>query len=160
MNLKDYIGKRGENIFTVLITKWCDGKPLFSDNFLGEKHEGTDFVVELVNPTSGHAQFYVSVRATAAKYTGKGQKRKVSVEVTPLEVQKLKQIHAPTYVVGIDIENVRGFIIAITQSSTGGIYGIPTRFSLNCRTLKALWKEADDYWTAKSMLAVSSKFSH
>jgi hypothetical protein len=46
-------------------------------------------------------------------------------------VDKLKQIHAPTYVVGIDIDRQRGYIIGITQASTGGIYGIPVRHSLN-----------------------------
>ena len=35
MTLKDYIGKRGEKIFSVLITKFCGGKPLFDETFLG-----------------------------------------------------------------------------------------------------------------------------
>src|ERR1700730_14836470 len=102
MDLKDYIGKRGESIFTVLITRWCDGKPLFNDIFLGDKHETSDFIVELINPTSGHAQFYVQVKSTNGRYTGKRSSRKLDVDVTKNDVEKLKKIHAPAYVVGID----------------------------------------------------------
>ena len=74
-------------------------------------------------------------------------------------VEKLKRIHAPTFVVGIDIDRVCGYIVAITQASAGGINGIPTSNSLNCRTLKALWKEVDNYWKAKNILTQKSKFA-
>ena len=159
MNLNDPIGKRGENIFTVLITKWCDGHPWFSDTFLGEKHETTDFMIELIEPTAGHAQFYVQVKSTNANYKGKGANRKLDITVTRKDVEKLKRIHAPTFVVGIDIDRVCGYIVAITQASAGGINGIPTSNSLNCRTLKALWKEVDNYWKAKNILTQKSKFA-
>ena len=159
MNLNDLKGERGENIFTVLITKWCSGHPFFTDSFLGEKHETTDFLVELINPTCGHGHFYVQVKATTANYSGTGPSRKLDVQVTKDDVEKLKQIHAPCYVVGVDIENVRGYITAITQQNIVGISGILTRNSLTCANLKKLWKEVDDYWTAKSMLSASSKFS-
>ncbi len=159
MNFNDAIGKRGESIFTVLITRWCDGHPWFRDTFLGEKHETTDFLVELIEPTAGHAQFYVQVKSTHANYKGTGARRKLDVTVTKEEVEKLKQIHAPTFVVGIDVDRVCGYIAAITQASDGGIHGIPVRHSLNCRTLKTLWREVDDYWKAKTILAQKSRFA-
>jgi hypothetical protein len=159
VNLNDSVGKRGESIFTVLITRWCDGHPWFSDTFLGEKHETTDFMIELIEPTAGHAQFYVQVKSTHAKYRGKGKTRKLDITVTKEDVEKLKRIHAPTFVVGIDIERVCGYIVAITQASKGGINGIPVRNSLNCRALKALWREVDDYWKAKNILTRKSRFA-
>jgi hypothetical protein len=159
VNLNDAIGRRGESIFTVLITRWCDGHPWFIDTFLGEKHETTDFLVELIEPTAGHAHFYVQVKATRNHYTGSGGSRRLAVTVTAEDVEKLKRIHAPAYVVGIDIERVCGYITAITEASSGGIHGIPVRNSLNCRTLRALWKEVDDYWKARSVLARRSRFA-
>ena len=117
MNLKDSIGKRGESIFTVLITKWCDGHPWFIDTFLGEKYETTDFMVELIEPTAGHAHFYVQVKSTRNRYTGRGASRKLDVSVTGEDVEKLRQIHAPVYVVGIDIDRLCGYIVAITEAS-------------------------------------------
>jgi Domain of unknown function (DUF4365) len=159
VNLNDAIGKRGESIFTVLITRLCDGHPWFRDTFLGEKHETTDFMVELIEPTAGHAQFYVQVKSTRANYKGTRARRKLDVTVTKENVEKLKQIHAPTFVIGIDVDSERGYIVAITQASAGGIHGIPVRHSLNCRTLKALWREVDDYWKAKIILAQKSRFT-
>ncbi len=160
MNPKDYIGKRGENIFRVLITEFCDGMPLFDDAFLGEKHEATDSLVELINPTSGHAYFFAQIKSTTSRYTGLGAARKLDVRVTKRDVEKLKKVPAPIYVFGIDIEKQRGYIMAITRRTTGGISGIPTKNSLSCRSLKMLWKEVDDYWTAKRMLVQDSVFTN
>jgi hypothetical protein len=159
MNPKDLLGEHGENIFTVLITQICGGRQFFTDIFLGAKHETTDFLVELIQPTSGHACFYVQVKATRGNYSGGGASRKLDVQVTKKDVYKLKQIHAPIYVAGIDVDNVRGYITSITQQNVTGISGISTSHSLNCRNLKKLWQEVDEYWRAKHMLAASSHFS-
>ena len=64
MNLKDLIGKRGENLFRVVITEFCDGRPLFDETFLGEKHPRTDFMVELIGRDAGPASFFAEVKAT------------------------------------------------------------------------------------------------
>ncbi len=159
VNLSDLIGKRGENIFTVSITKWCDGHPWFIEQFLGEKHQTTDFLVDLIGPTAGHAQFYVQVKSTRGHYKGKGSNKKLDVTVPRKDVDRLKQHHAPVYVVGIDIDRECGYIVAVAQSTASRINGIPARHALNCRTPKALWKEVDDYWNAKSILARESRFS-
>jgi hypothetical protein len=159
MNINDLKGDRGENLFTVLITKWCSGRPLFIDSFLGEKHEATDYLVELLDPPCGHAHFYVQVKATMANYSGTGMGRKLDVQVTKDDVDKLKRIRAPVYVAGIDIEGGRGYMAAIAKTMTTGISGIPTRNALNCRNLKALWDEVNAFWTAQQLLATPSKFS-
>lgn len=159
MNRKDYVGSRGEDIFRYVITRWCNGKPLFVQVFMGDKHEGTDFMVELVEPTCGHAHFFVQVKSTQSRYTGQDEDRKLDVQVSARDVETLKMIHAPTYVVGIDINDARGYITGITQRSAGGISGIHTRNLLNCRTLRTLWKEVDDYWKAMSILMRESRFS-
>jgi hypothetical protein len=159
MNIKDYIGKRGEIIFPMLITKWCEGKPWFDPTFLGEKTEAKDFLVNLIRPESGDAHFFVQVKATRNGYTGTGPDEKLTVQVTKADIAKLKKVPAPTYVVGIDIVKECGFIIAITNATTGSISGITTRFRINCRVIKALWKEVDAYWKARKMLAATSRFS-
>ena len=159
MNIKDYIGKRGEVIFPMLITKWCNGKPWFDSTFLGEKAEAKGFLVNLIGPESGDAYFFVQVKATKNGYTGTGPDEKLKVKVTKADIAKLKKVPAPTYVVGIDIVKECGFIIAITAETTGSISGITTRFRINCGVIKALWKEVDTYWRARKMLAATSTFS-
>src|ERR1700734_3471563 len=37
MDANDYIGERGEVIFTWLITKWCDERPWFRQQFFGSE---------------------------------------------------------------------------------------------------------------------------
>jgi Domain of unknown function (DUF4365) len=159
MDFKDQIGIRGERIFGVIITEFCGGAPLFEVVFLGDKHQTTDFIVKLIGSTSEAAFFFVQVRATMSGYIGSGSSRKLNVSVKKSDVLKLKRQAAPTYVVGIDIQKNRGYIIAITEKSPQAISGVPTRNRLNCRSLRALWNEVNDYWKAKSMLAKDSRFS-
>jgi hypothetical protein len=158
MNLRDYIGQRGENIFRVLITQWCDGRPWFSEVFLGDKHEAKDFAVNLIG-SSVDACFYVQVKATLQGYTGAGRNRKLRVSVSKRDVEKLKKAPGPAFVVGIDVaSDRRGYITAITAAHTKGIVGVPTKHRLNCRTIKALWKEVGDYWKSRPMTRHRSRF--
>ena len=159
MNIKDYIGERGEVIFIMLITKWCDKRPWFQGLFLGAKAEAKDYLITLVEPTSGDATGYVQVKATNQGYFGKGKNRKLKVGLTKKSLKKLQATHSPTYVVGIDIEGERGYILPITSSMNKGFSRLPTVFPLNCKTIKALWKEIDDYWKNKPAAPAASTFS-
>jgi hypothetical protein len=62
---KDYIGKRGEDLFRVAITRSCGGEQWFDQRFMGEKAEGLDFEVTLCRSSVFQAFFYVQVKATA-----------------------------------------------------------------------------------------------
>src|SRR5579872_477240 len=98
MNNRDYIGKRGEALFLSMITDWCgEDEPWFDAVHLGEKYQTKDFHVDLVNPTSGEANFYVQVKATRGKYSGEGQNRKLKVFVSKTSMQKLKRVPAPVF---------------------------------------------------------------
>lgn len=159
MNLRDQIGKRGENIFRVLITRWCDGKPWFEEVFLGEKHETKDFVVYLLDAPTGSPCFYVQVKATRGRYTGSGRHRKLAVKVSAKDVARLKAVPGPAFVVGIDISTEsRGYIAAITPASKP-MSGLPLRHPINCRTIEALWKEVHDYWKMNVAAPTRSRFS-
>jgi hypothetical protein len=160
MNIKDYIGKRGETIFRMLITKWCGGEPWFDDVFQGEKAEIIDFVVQLIEPTATAAVFYVQVKATGKGYSGIGANKKLNVKVSKKAVSRLKNCAGPAFVVGIDIEKDCGFLLPITTATAvATITGIPTRHRIDCRVIKRLWKEVDDFWKNKSMLPRTSTFS-
>jgi hypothetical protein len=83
MNKTDYIGERGEALFRFMITDWCgENEPWFHAVHLGEKYPAKDFLVDLVNPSSEQANFYVQVKATKGKYTGKGPTRKLKVGIS------------------------------------------------------------------------------
>ncbi len=77
MDIRDRIGKRGENLFAAIITRWCDDEAYFEETNLGGKHPSVDFLVDLADPTSGRPQFYVSVKATVG-YAAKFRRSPVS----------------------------------------------------------------------------------
>lgn len=161
MDMTDYLGRRGETIFSLLVGKFCGAGgtiPLFEARFLGEKAETIDFLVSLVEPTHPGACLFVQVKSTLTGYNGVGKDRKLKVRVSKSEVEKLRKLVVPTYVVGIDVVKERGYITAITQATTGGINGLPTRYPLNCRSLRALWKEVDACWTARPTALIASIF--
>lgn len=100
----------------------------------------------------------MQVKATTTGYRGKGRKKKLKVKVDKEDVEKLKTIPGPAFVVGIDIEKEMGYILGITDKSKS-ISGIPVANKLDCQALKKLWDEVNNYWAAKNMTPTSSKFS-
>ncbi|MHC5541122.1 hypothetical protein ACYOEI_23110 [Singulisphaera rosea] len=159
MNLKDRIGKRGESIFAVIISEWCNGRPWFSETFLGDKHPTTDFCVELIDPNARSAMFFVQIKSTRSRYLGNGPGKKLDVAVAKKDVLQMKAFGFPAYVVGIDIDSKQGFIKAITPQSTRGFRGIPIANELNCPNLLRLWNEVDTYWTTSVNRMLDSNFS-
>lgn len=158
MNERDYIGKRGEAIFRFLITEWCDGAPWFDDNFLGEKQPVKDFIVNLIEPTSGDAVFYAQVKATNGRYVGKGANRRLKVKLSQEDATALKKAPGPAFLVGIDIASRKGYFVQLTARSPASFSSIPLRHRLNCKNIKKIWQQVDDYWNARSMLPASSEF--
>ncbi len=161
MTKQDQIGHRGENLFTVMITRRCENRMWFFEVMLGEKYPTIDFHVDLLEPTTEKAYCFVQVKATAKGYSGMGAGRKLNVRVSKKDVQRLRKIPAPTYVVGIDVTPAmgQGYIIAIDRNVTTAVTGLPTRHPLDCRAIKKLWKEVDAYWKARDMLMAKSMFS-
>lgn len=155
---RDHIGHRGENIFRMLITRCCRGRYYFHETFLGEKHEATDFSVELIGATRPLAQFYVQVKATTTGYSGAGRGRALNVAVTAEDMAKLRAAAGPAYVVGIDVPKERGYILAVDDASGGGLRGLPTRHPLHCGMIPGLWAEVDRYWIGRDMMLAGSKF--
>jgi hypothetical protein len=157
MNKRDYVGNRGEILFRALITDRCgEDEPWFQETFLGEKHSITDFLVTLVNPTSGHASFYVQVKATKGRYTGTGPNRKLRVGITKAAMKELKQLNAPAFVVGVDIVTGKGYAVQITRDTPDTIPSIPLSNPLDCTRIKRIWEWVDQYWSSRTMLPTES----
>jgi hypothetical protein len=56
---------------------------------------------------------------------------------------------SPAYIVGIDINEGRGYLLDPSNAKGGGISGIPTTNLIDCRSLKLLWQEVDAFWKAR-----------
>src|SRR5438128_869782 len=147
----DIIGKRGEALFRVIITRWCGGEQWFQETFKGEKAEGLDFEVTLLGSSVFHASFYVQVKATGKpmRYSGIGKRRKIRVTLKAADALKLGTMKVPVYVVAIDVLSGKAYIKNVKAGATRGFTGISTRRPLNCKAIRQLWNEVEAFWKSR-----------
>lgn len=143
--MRDEIGTLGESIFETIILRKTYGYYLFNPCFVGDKWAGIDYYVELSN-ADRPSFFLVQIKTTTLGYTRSNHNLKVSL--SEKNCKKLFQYPAPTYLVGIDGENINnlGYILNIKSSGTKHYSSMPTIFELNEENRYKLWKEVDLYW--------------
>jgi hypothetical protein len=155
----DEIGGRGEAIFYVLITAFCgQPRPRFKPQFLGEKFESLDYLVELVGAGDPTPFFFVQVKTTSKGYTKSSPKR-LKVKVKQTDVSRMIHYPAPMYVVGIDDVLETGFILSVHGTKAYSLSSLPTTFPLDCANLEQLWNEVKAFWEARDMTRDSSFFT-
>src|SRR5262245_14328814 len=146
MVVRDDIGRRGERIFEVLITRFCGRtQPLFHPLFLGEKTEGVDYLVLALNAHGITPFFFVQVRATRLGYPAGG--RRLRASISGAQIRRLARLPAPVYLAGIDEEAEVGYMVYVDPERRTGLSGVPTWFPLDCEALPRLWTEVQSYWT-------------
>ena len=156
---RDFIGSRGENICSVLLTKLCYGRrlPFFKTIFLGEKFETLDLMVELIGAGEVTPFFFVQVKSTRGGYTR--QEKRLKVKVSQEDMKRLRLYPTPTYVVGIDEVKEVGYIISANEGCPIYISSLSTRFELDCDNLARLWNEVQSFWSNRDMSFPGSLFS-
>ncbi len=155
----DDIGSRGEAIFAVLVSNFCDrSRPYFRPRYLGEKAEAVDFLVELLDVEGTIPFCFVQVKTTRQGHT-KRQPRRLKVGLTEEEVRRLVCFPAPTYFVGIDEVNEDGFILAVLSSAVGAIPSLLTQFPLTRDTLRIWWEEVQQFWKGRNTTRNHSAFT-
>ncbi len=129
----------------------------FKPQFLGDKWPLVDYIVELEG--SAKKSFcFVQVKATRAGYTKKGNRLKV--RVSKKDVQAMAMYPVPTYIVGIDEEGEKGYIISANGENVGSLSSLNTNFPLDLNNCDTLWKEVEAYWkTAPPPPKLTSTFS-
>ena len=143
--MSNRIGKRGESIFSTIITrKSSSGKFLFDPTFLGDKFPVVDFYVALLDFPL-HAFFFASVKTTTLGYTAKEGKLKISIDKE--EIAELAKSNLPTYIFGVDELIEEGFFIAAADLDTAlNFNGMPTIYPVIPGNLELLFKEVAEYW--------------
>ena len=162
MGVADFIGGRGEVIAYTRLARICrdNDLPYFSPHFLGEKCPTFDFLVELVDAGPRTPFFFVQVKATRKAYTKTQKPPWLRVEVSQADVQRMAAYPAPTYVVGVQEEEERAFVVAIYGPMQGAIPSITTGHELTPDTLKQLWDEVRAYWHDREMAQEASSFTN
>ena len=163
MNMKDLIADRGESIFKVLITDWCRNNanlPWFSEAvFLGQKHQTTDFMVELYGAGATFSMFYVQVKATRSPDTGDGAGTEADVGVRRGTKSNASRTWNTRRTLSGSTLIQKGYIKAITPAMTSGFRGISTNAEITCATLKQLWAEVYAFWSTMSGRILNTNFA-
>jgi hypothetical protein len=161
MPSKQRVGRRAEILFQQAITKWCEnGEPLFDEAFKSPVAEGLDFDLAPIGTTVFAALASVQVKTTVKKdaYTGTGKDRVFHVRLTAKDARKLGRMAVPAYVVGVDVYTNAVYIRAVLHGTTSGFTTMTTRFKLNCKRLKELWQEIQDFWNHRPQNFTTSAF--
>lgn len=143
---RDAIGAQGEAIVTVeLLRRHGRNEPFFRPQFLGEKYPAIDFFVELVGVDGDLTPFFLAqVKATSTGYTRGGR---LNARATPPKLANLKKYPAPTYLIGVDEEAGRAFIIPAITGGPTQYRSLPTDHPLaDPITLQTLYDEVRTFW--------------
>lgn len=151
----DDTGERGERLFTLLMTELCGrDDPFFRPRFLGDKYPTFDYIVEVVDQPSYF--FFVQVKGTRQGYTAK--ENRLRVKVTQDDVNRMVACPVPTYVVGIDVNEIGvGFLLSVNEPRNR-VTSLTTRFRIDCGVLEELRDEVIDFWSSRSMTLTGSRF--
>jgi hypothetical protein len=140
------IGKRGESIFSTIISRYVDLVGFLLDpTFLGDKFPTVDFYVHLLNYNLRKAFFFASVKTTTLGYNANHSKLKITVEKE--ELAGLVKYQLPVYLFGIDENKELGYFICANHlDAKRNLKGISTRFPVNAININLLWMEVANYW--------------
>ena len=144
--MSNVIGKRGESIFSTIISRYVNPKGFLLDpTFLGEKFPTIDFYVHLLSKNDIKAFFFASVKTTTLGYNSDNSQLRIAIDAA--EVIELTKYKIPTYLFGIDENNEAGYFVCANQlNATKNLNGIPTKFPVNSLNINLLWNEVAIYW--------------
>jgi hypothetical protein len=140
------------------MTQICPGRnePYFRPRFLGDRYPTFDFLVELVG--SEACFFFVQVKSTRQGYRRGRGTRRLRVNVSGEDVQRMVDSPIPAYVAGIDEPKKVGYLLSMNEPRQTGLGGIPARHPLNCGNLRRLWQEVQSFWASRDMVLAGSHF--
>lgn len=155
MSPKDYVGTYGENCFHEIMTRLHGrSEPFFRLNYLGEKQETVDFLVELVAPIPRACLFFVQVKTTRQVRTGGSLPIKLSRE----QISQMARSPIPAYVVAVNEHNGLAYILFVDQGAKS-IGAFPTLFPLDRDHMERLWHEIKAFWETDTFPVHASYFT-
>lgn len=155
---QDQIGGFGEDRFKILITAHPPGEgPRFKPQFLGEKWDALDFLVQLETDTIQKPFFFVQVKTTTKGYAKKLKRLKIPT-LSQEKIESLIAFPAPTYLVGINYSSGEGYIVSVNGEKADALSSLSTAYSLqDQKVLDDLWDEVMSFWAGYTPL--TSKFT-
>lgn len=146
------IGDVGEILAQLHFSRPVRGKyqrPLFRAAHLGEKYPVVDLIVDILDPKEASLGFFfVQVKATNA---AKPKAKTLAVKIELLKYNHLAQIPAPTFLVGVDIDAEKVYLVCAARPEKKAFSSICKKFDLKDDNVRvALYKEVKEYWKKHS----------
>ncbi len=123
--------------------------PLFRASHLGEKYPVVDFIVDILDDDENSLGFFfVQVKATSA---AKPKAKTLSLQIELPKYNRLAQIPAPTFLVGVDIDAEKVYLVSAAKPEKKAFSSICKKFDLKDDDVRvALYKEVKKYWKKHS----------
>jgi hypothetical protein len=146
--LKDVTGSRGEKIVELCLTNYSSfAAPLFEPAFLGAKWPAIDFYVELRTAAGAGLFFLGQAKSTAKPLSGRSRVLPISADRD--DIDRLRQIPAPTYIMGVHEPSQRVFVRAVHGATPiKAMTSIPLTYELTSANLQVLHDEVLAHWGA------------
>lgn len=156
----DQIGHFGELLAAVDLSRPVKGRykrPLFQPTHLGGKYPTVDFIVDILAPDDiSLGFFFVQVKSTSQ---GVNKTGRLPIAVEQVRFNRLAEIPAPTYLVGVDVAAEMSFIVAAYRPRAASVASILTDFSLRDDEIKIdLYKEVIQFWKANKPILHNTRF--
>lgn len=148
LQLRDVTGSRGEKIVDLCLTDYSAfPAPLFGPAFLGDKWPALDFYIELRTIIGAGLFFFGQAKSTAATLSKRARVLPISADRD--DVDRLRRIPAPTYILGVHEPSKRVFIRAVHSATpVKAITSIPLTHELTSANLQVLHDEVVSHWGA------------
>jgi hypothetical protein len=144
-------GDLGELLARVHLSRPVGGRyarALFQATPLGGKYPTVDLIVDVLDSNSEPIGFFFAqVKATQSASVG-GARLSLTVEVE--RYRRLTRLHAPAYLIGVDVTNERSYIIAATRTARSTLPSILRDYPLHDDKIRvALYREVVDFWSRR-----------
>lgn len=154
------LGARGEALFITLITEFhafgTEYHPLFAPAYLGEKWETVDFIVELERASGIQPFFFVQVNSTRRGYSADNMR--LNIKVKREDVRRLSLYAVPTYIVGINDVDMKGYIVSANGEAKQSLSTMSIAHRIDATSRQALWNEVLAFWKQPTLPKLVSTF--
>ena len=144
----DQIGELAETHAKLLLTRPMAlpfPRLLFRVTPLGDKYPAADWLVDAFGEDARSvAYFFVQVKGTAI---AKPSARRLPLTMTDEAYRRLAQLTAPTYLIGVDVQAERAYLVATERSRQLAPASMAKTFCLSDDSVRIeLYREVIDYW--------------
>jgi hypothetical protein len=158
------VGDFGENLAQAHFSRPVRGayrRPLFRAAHLGEKYPVVDFIVDILDGNEDSLGFFfVQVKATNS---AKRKAKTLALHIELPKYNRLAQIPAPTFLVGVDIDAETVYLVSAARPEKKASSSICKKFDLKDDDVRvALYKEVKEYWKKHSprLNQIKTKFKN